>query len=87
VHKRIILAVKKVEFVNDIMPYIILRGCWYHIIVLNIHTPTDDNSDEELDPETPYEDFKEDIFKPTVGNTNLHKIFNNGIQNSKLCHI
>jgi hypothetical protein len=27
VHKRIILAVKRVEFASDRMPYIILRGC------------------------------------------------------------
>jgi hypothetical protein len=34
VHKRIISAVKKVEFVSDRMSYIILRGRWCHIIVL-----------------------------------------------------
>jgi exonuclease III len=28
VHKRIISAVKRVEFVSDKMSYIILRGCW-----------------------------------------------------------
>jgi hypothetical protein len=28
VHKRIISAVKRVEFVSDRMSYIILRGCW-----------------------------------------------------------
>jgi hypothetical protein len=37
VHKRIISAVKRVEFVSDSMSYIILRGRWFHIIVLNIH--------------------------------------------------
>jgi hypothetical protein len=36
VHKGIILAVKRVEFVNNRMPYIVLRGSWYHIIVLNL---------------------------------------------------
>jgi hypothetical protein len=30
VHKRIISAVKRVEFVSDRMTYIILRGRWYH---------------------------------------------------------
>jgi hypothetical protein len=35
VHKRIISAVKRVEFVSDRMSYIILRGHWCHIIVLN----------------------------------------------------
>jgi hypothetical protein len=32
-------AVKRVEFVSDRMSYIILRGYWCHIIVLNIHSP------------------------------------------------
>jgi hypothetical protein len=39
VHKRIILAVKRVEFVSDRMSYIILRGHWCHIIFLNVHAP------------------------------------------------
>jgi hypothetical protein len=34
VHKRIISAVKRDEFVSDRMSYIILRGRWCHIIVL-----------------------------------------------------
>jgi hypothetical protein len=34
--KRIISAVKRVEFVSDRMSYIILRGCWCHVIVLKI---------------------------------------------------
>jgi hypothetical protein len=45
VHKRIISAVKRVEFGRDKMSYIILRGCWCHIIVLNIHAPTEDKTD------------------------------------------
>jgi hypothetical protein len=40
VHKRITSAVKKVEFVSDRMSYIILRGRWFHIIVLNVHALT-----------------------------------------------
>jgi hypothetical protein len=35
VHKRSISAVKMVEFVSDRMSYIILRGRWCHVIVLN----------------------------------------------------
>jgi hypothetical protein len=42
VHKKIISAVKRVEFVSDRMSYIILRGHWCHIIVLNVHAPTED---------------------------------------------
>jgi hypothetical protein len=46
VHKRIISAVKRVEFVNDRMSYKILRGRWFHVIVLNAHAPTEDKTDE-----------------------------------------
>jgi hypothetical protein len=46
VHKRIISAVKRVEFVSDRMSYIILRGRWCHIIVLNVHAPTEDKTEE-----------------------------------------
>jgi hypothetical protein len=42
VHKRNISAVKRVEFDNDRMSYIILRGRWFRIIVLNVHAPTED---------------------------------------------
>jgi hypothetical protein len=45
VHKRIISAVKRVDFVNDRMSYIILSGRWCHIIVLNVHAPTEDKTD------------------------------------------
>jgi hypothetical protein len=41
-HKRITSAVERVEFVSDRMSYIILRGCWCHIIVLNVHAPIED---------------------------------------------
>jgi hypothetical protein len=43
--KRIISAVKRVEFVSDRMSYIILRGRWCHTIVLNVHAPTKDKTD------------------------------------------
>jgi hypothetical protein len=42
VHKRIISAVKRVEFVSDRMSYIILIGRWCNIIFLNVHAPTGD---------------------------------------------
>jgi hypothetical protein len=49
VRKGIISAVKRVKFVSDRMSYIILRGRWCHIIVLNIHTPTEDKTDDLKD--------------------------------------
>jgi hypothetical protein len=48
-HKRIISAVKRVEFVSDRMSYIILRGRWCHNIVLNVHALTDDKTDDVKD--------------------------------------
>jgi exonuclease III len=46
VHKRIISAVRRVEFVSDRMSYIILRGHWCNIIVVNMHAPCEDMSDD-----------------------------------------
>jgi hypothetical protein len=37
VHQRIVPAVKKVEFVSVSIAYIVLRGWWWNIIVLNTH--------------------------------------------------
>jgi hypothetical protein len=44
----IILTVKRVEFVNDRMSYIILRGRWCDV-VLNVHAPTEDKIDDMKD--------------------------------------
>jgi exonuclease III len=49
VHKRIISAVKRLEFVSDRMSYIILRGHWCHIIVLNVHARTEDKTHDVKD--------------------------------------
>jgi hypothetical protein len=42
VHKKIISAVKRVEFVSERISYVILRGRWCDIVVLNVHAPTED---------------------------------------------
>jgi hypothetical protein len=42
-------AVKRVEFVSDTMSYIKLRGRWCHIIVLKVHAPTEDKTDDVKD--------------------------------------
>jgi hypothetical protein len=42
IHKKIISAVKRVVFVSDRMPYIILRGRWCNIVALTVHAPTED---------------------------------------------
>jgi hypothetical protein len=49
VHKRIISAVKRVDFVSDRMSYIILRGRWCYILILNVHPPTEDKTDDVQD--------------------------------------
>jgi exonuclease III len=49
VYKRIISAVEGIEFLSDRMPYIILRGRWCHVIVLNVHAPTEDKTDDVKD--------------------------------------
>jgi hypothetical protein len=42
IHKRVVSAVRRVEFVRDRMSYMILIGRWCNIIVLNVNTPTED---------------------------------------------
>jgi hypothetical protein len=49
VHKKLISTVKEVAFVSDRISCIILRGHWCHIIVLNVHAPTEDKTDEVKD--------------------------------------
>jgi exonuclease III len=39
VYKRVVSAVRRVEFVSDKMSYTILRGRWCKVSVLNVHAP------------------------------------------------
>ena len=39
VRRRIVSAVMRVEFVSDRLSYIVLRGRWRNIIVVNVHAP------------------------------------------------
>ena len=48
-HHRIVSAVKRVEFVSDRMSYIVLRGRWCNIIVLNVHAPSEEKGDDSKD--------------------------------------
>ena len=45
VHHRIVLAVKRLEFVSDKVSYIVVRGRWCNIIFLNMHAPIEEKSD------------------------------------------
>jgi hypothetical protein len=42
-------VVRRVEFISDRMLYIILRGCWCNIIVLNVHVSCEDKRDNVRD--------------------------------------
>jgi len=46
VHHRIVSAVKRVEFVSDRVSYIVLRGHWCNIMVLKLHAPSEEKSDD-----------------------------------------
>ena len=46
VHHRTLSAVKIVEFVSDRVLYIVLRGCWFDIVVMNVHGPSEEESDD-----------------------------------------
>jgi hypothetical protein len=46
VQKRIVSAVRRVEFVSDRMSYVMLKCRWYNIIVLNAHAPCVDKGDD-----------------------------------------
>jgi hypothetical protein len=51
VHRRMVLARKRVYFVSDRMSYshIFLRGRWCIIIVLKVHAPNEGKSDDSKD--------------------------------------
>ena len=42
-------AVKTVEFVSDRLSYIVLKGRWRNIIVVNVHAQSEEKSDESED--------------------------------------
>jgi hypothetical protein len=47
--RRLASAFKRVDFVSDSVPYIVLRGIWRNIIVLNVHAPSGEKSDGSKD--------------------------------------
>ena len=38
---------KRLEFVIDRISYVVLRGRWCNIIVLNVHAPSEEKNDEK----------------------------------------
>jgi len=85
VHHRIVLAVKRVEFVSDRVSCIVLRGRWCNIIALNVDAPSEEKSDESN--ESVYEELEQvsdhfpqyhikilvGDFKAKVGRENIFK--------------
>jgi hypothetical protein len=49
VQHRIVLAVKRVEYVSDRIAYVVLRGRWCNIIALNVNAPSEEKSDNSRD--------------------------------------
>jgi hypothetical protein len=45
-HKGILSAVTRVEFISDRISNVILKGLWWNIIVLNVHAATEDKNDD-----------------------------------------
>jgi hypothetical protein len=46
VYYRIAPAVNRVEYVSDMVSYVIMRGRWCIIIVLNVHEPREEKRDD-----------------------------------------
>jgi len=93
VHQRIVSAVKSVEFVSDRVSYKVPRGRWCNIIVLNVHAPSEEKSDESKDSfyeelEKVFDHFPKYHTKILLGDFNAkvgrEKIFKPAIGNESL---
>jgi len=49
VHRKTVSTVKRAEFVSNRLSYRVLRGRWRNIIVVNVHAPSEEKSDESKD--------------------------------------
>jgi hypothetical protein len=93
VHCRVVSAVKILEFVSDRMSYVDLRGRWCNIIVLNVHAPSEEKSDDTKDSiyeesEQVFDHFPEHHMKILLGvfsaKMERENIFNPTIGNDSL---
>ena len=82
-----------VEFVSDRVSYIVLRGRWCNIIVLNVHAPSEDKNDDSKDsfceePEQVFDHFPRYHKKILLGDFNAkvgrENIFKPTIRNESL---
>ena len=75
VHRRLVSAVKRIEFVSDSLSYIVLKGRWLHIIVVNVHASSEEKSAELKDSfyeelEKVFEHFPKYYMKILLGDFN-----------------
>ena len=83
-HQRIVSAVKRVEFVSDRVSYVVMRGRWCNIIVLNVHAPSEEKSDESKEElEHVFYHFPKYHMKILLGDFNV-KVGRENIFNRKL---
>ena len=69
VHRIIVSAVKRVEFVSGRLSYIVLRGRWRNIIVVNVHAPSEEKCDESKD--SFYEELEQVFDHPEISYENV----------------
>jgi len=60
VHHKAVPVVKRVEFFSDRVSYVILRGRWCSIVVLNVHAPGEEKGDDSKD--SFYEELEQVFF-------------------------
>ena len=76
-------AVKRVEIVSDRLSHIVLRGRWCNIIVLNVHAPSEEKSDESKELEQVFYQFPRYHMKILLGDFNA-KVGRENISNQQL---
>ena len=72
VQRRIVSAMKRLEFVSDRLSCILLRSGWPNVIVVNVHAPSEEKSDESKDEELEqyFDHFPKYNMKLLLGNFN-----------------
>jgi exonuclease III len=67
--------VKSIEFVSDRLSYIVLKCHWLHILVVNVHAPSEEKSEELKDSfyeelEEMFDQFPKYYMKILLGDVN-----------------
>ena len=77
--RRLVSTVKRIEFVSDRLSYIVLRGRWLYIILVNVHAPSEEKREELKDS------FCEELEEVFVHFPKYHMKILLGEFNAKLC--